>query len=352
MLKGYAELLRQIREDHESQSSILDKDSKVLIIDGLNSFIRVFSAVPLVNDDGEHIGGYVGFLRSIAAVIRQFKPTRCVVVFDGKGGSARRKKMHSGYKEGRVMSTRFNRRDDVGDQTVETELASMRLQMGKLSEYLQCLPVTLIAIDNIEADDTIAYLTTEVFRPKGSEVIIMSDDKDFIQLVDNKTSVWRPVEKKFYTPADVLNKFGIPSHNFIHYKIFMGDGSDNIKGVNGVGIKTLQAKFPLLLEDTKHSLEDVMAYASARQNEHKVYKTVVESKEAMQLNWDLMCLENLDISGTHKMIIADIANRPIPKLDSFNFKKMIMLDKAYTAIPNADSWLTSSFSTLAAFSER
>jgi 5'-3' exonuclease len=351
MLKGYAELLRQIREDHESQSSVLDKDSKVLIVDGLNSFIRVFSAVPLVNDDGEHIGGYVGFLRSIAAVIRQFKPTRCIVVFDGKGGSARRKKMHSGYKEGRVMSTRFNRRDDVGEQTVETELESMKLQMGKLSEYLQCLPITLIAIDNIEADDTIAYLTTEVFRPKNSEVIIMSDDKDFIQLVDDKTSVWRPVEKKFYTPTDVLTKFGIPSHNFIHYKIFMGDGSDNIKGVNGVGIKTLQSKFPLLL-DSKCTLDDVINYARSKQDEHKVYKTVVESVETMKLNWDLMCLEDLDIAGSLKRIIADIANRPIPRLDSFNFKKMIMLDKAYTAIPNADSWLTSSFSTLAAFSER
>lgn len=352
MLKGYAEILRQIREDHEKQSSILDKDSKVLIVDGLNSFIRVFSANPIVNDDGEHIGGYIGFLRSIAAVIRQFKPTRCVIVFDGKGGSAKRKKMHSGYKEGRVMSTRFNRREDVGEQTVDTELESMKLQMGKLSEYLQCLPVTLIAIDNIEADDTIAYLTTEIFRPRGSEVIIMSDDKDFIQLVDNKTSVWRPVEKKFYTPSDVVAKFGIPAHNFIHYKIFMGDGSDNIKGVNGIGIKTLQSKFPLLLEDVKYSLDDVLEYAANRKDEHNVYKKVIDSKEMMKLNWDLMCLENLDISASLKLIISDIANRPIPKLDAFNFKKMIMLDKAYTAITNTDSWLTSSFSTLAAFSER
>ena len=64
-MKGYAELLKQIREDHEKRSSGLGKDDKVLIVDGLNSFIRVFSAVPLVNDDGEHIGGYMGFLRSI-----------------------------------------------------------------------------------------------------------------------------------------------------------------------------------------------------------------------------------------------------------------------------------------------
>lgn len=351
-MKGYADLLRQIREDHEKQSSGLDKDSKVLIVDGLNSFIRVFSAVPLVNDDGEHIGGYIGFLRSIAAVVRQFKPTRCIIVFDGKGGSARRKKMHSGYKEGRSMSTRFNRREDVGEQTLEEELISMRTQMGKLSEYLQCLPMTLISIDNIEADDAIAYLTTDVFRPKGSEVIIMSDDKDFVQLIDDKVSVWRPVEKKFYTPKEVLDRFGIPSHNFIHYKVFMGDGSDNIKGINGVGIKTLQSKFPLLLEDKTVSLEELIEYCKANKDVHKVYKSVLELETTLNLNWKLMSLEDLDISGNFKLMINDMANQPVPKLDTFNFKKIFMRDKAYTAIPNVDSWLANSFNTLAAYSQK
>jgi 5'-3' exonuclease len=351
-MKGYAELLRQVREDHEKQNSGLEKDSKVLIIDGLNSFIRVFSAVPLVNDDGEHIGGYIGFMRSIAAVIRQFKPTRCIIVFDGKGGSARRKKMHSGYKEGRSMSTRFNRREDVGEQSVEEEIASMRLQMSKLSEYLECLPVTLISIDNIEADDTIAYLTTDVFRPIGSEVIIMSDDKDFIQLVDSKTSVWRPVEKKYYTPKEVNEKFGVPSHNFIHYKVFMGDGSDNIKGINGVGIKTLQSKFPMLLEEKTITLEELLDFCKAKQDDHKIYRTVVDNEVAMRLNWQLMSLEDLDIASNFKLMITDMSARPIPKLDTFNFKKMFMLDKAYTAIPNVDTWLANSFNTLAAFSQK
>ena len=351
-MKGYAELLRQIREDHEKQSSGLEKDSKVLIIDGLNSFIRVFSAVPLVNDDGEHIGGYIGFMRSIAAIIRQFKPTRCIIVFDGKGGSARRKKMHSGYKEGRSMSTRFNRREDVGEQTVEEEIASMRLQMSKLSEYLQCLPVTIMSIDNIEADDTIAYLATEVFRPKGSEVIIMSDDKDFIQLINEKTSVWRPVEKKYYTPKEVNDRFGVPSHNFIHYKVFMGDGSDNIKGINGVGIKTLQAKLPLLLEDRTVTLEELLDFCKARQQEHKIYRTIVDSEMSMRLNWQLMSLEDLDIASNFKLMIADMAKREIPKLDTFNFKRMFMLDKAYTAIPNVDTWLANSFNALSAFSQK
>lgn len=352
MMKGYADLLKQIREDHEKQNSGLGKDSKVLIVDGLNSFIRCFSAVPLVNDDGDHIGGYVGFMRSIAAVIRQFKPTRCIIVFDGKGGSARRKKMHSGYKEGRSVPTRFNRRDDIGDMTQEQELQNMRHQMHKLSEYLQCLPMTLISIDNIEADDTIAYLATEVFRPKDSEVIIMSDDKDFIQLVDAKTSVWRPVEKKYYTQPEVEAKFGIPSHNFIHYKVFMGDNSDNIKGINGIGIKTLQAKFPMLLTDQTVTLEEIIDFAQANKDAHKVYKTVVDSESQLRLNWALMSLEDLDIAANYKGIIADIAQRDIPPMDTFKFKKMFMEDKIYAVIPNVDSWLTSSFGTITAFGQK
>jgi hypothetical protein len=63
-----------------------------------------------------------------------------------------------------------------------------------------------------------------------------------------------------------------------------------------------------------------------------------------------MSLEDLDISSNFKLMIADMAGRDIPKLDTYNFKKMFMLDKAYTAIPNVDTWLANSFNTLAAFS--
>ena len=249
------------------------------------------------------------------------------------------------------MSTKFNRLPDIGEQSVEAEIESMRLQMGRLAEYLQFLPITLMSIDNIEADDVIAYLTTEVFRPKGSEVIIMSDDKDFLQLVDEKTSVWRPVEKKYYTPADVLAKFGVPAINYIHYKVLMGDNSDNIKGINGIGIKTLQKHLPILLDNKFVELDELLEYCRARINEHKTYKSIIESEAQYKLNWELMHLEDLDIPANFKLMIIDMVNRPIPKLDTYNFKKLFMLDKAYTVIPNVDTWLTNSYGTLAAYSQ-
>ena len=344
-MKGYAELLKQVLKDHESGVKSVHQDSRVLVIDGLNSFIRVFSAVPLVNDDGDHIGGSIGFLRSIAAIIRQFSPTRCIIVFDGKGGSARRKKMHSGYKEGRALSTRFRRSDEVGEMTAEQEVESMKLQYGRLAEYLQCLPITLVSVDNIEADDAIAYIATDLSE-NADRVTIMSDDKDFLQLINEKTQVWRPVEKKLYTPTEVLNKFGVPSINYHMYKIFMGDNSDNIKGINGIGPKTLQQKFPILLEDRKIELSDLKDFCESKKDEHKVYQTVLDNWKTIELNNDLMQLHEVDIAGSHKSVIRTLVQNPIPVLDRVAFKRLFMLDKAYTAIPNVDSWLSNSFQTL------
>ena len=75
-----------------------EPNDKVLIIDGLNTFIRVFSVIPTTNDDGIHVGGIVGFLRSIGYTINMFRPTRVIIVFDGKGGSKHRRKLYPEYK--------------------------------------------------------------------------------------------------------------------------------------------------------------------------------------------------------------------------------------------------------------
>ena len=82
-----------------------EPNDKVLIIDGLNTFIRVFSVIPTTNDDGIHVGGIVGFLRSIGYTINMIRPTRTIVVFDGKGGSNRRRKIYPEYKQNRKRNT-------------------------------------------------------------------------------------------------------------------------------------------------------------------------------------------------------------------------------------------------------
>ena len=84
-MKGrFFDILQEVERERE-QGKGSSKDSHLLVIDGLNTFIRVFSAVPALNDDGQHIGGVTGILRYVAAVIRKIKPTRCIIVFDDKG---------------------------------------------------------------------------------------------------------------------------------------------------------------------------------------------------------------------------------------------------------------------------
>ena len=130
----------------------------MLVIDGLNTFIRAFSVNPAINDDGLHIGGMIGFLRSIRYTCDILKPSRCIIVFDGKDGSKRRSKIYPDYKATRKVKKRLNRNVDWGTAP-QDEQESMKQQMGRLIEYLEQLPLTLICIDGIEADDTIAYIS-------------------------------------------------------------------------------------------------------------------------------------------------------------------------------------------------
>ena len=99
MRELYKNILESVEREHENtQPVIKHKNSRVLIIDGLNTFIRCWTSIPTLNDNGDHVGGVTGVLRSIGYTIRQTQPTRVIVTFDGSGGSKRRKKLFEGYK--------------------------------------------------------------------------------------------------------------------------------------------------------------------------------------------------------------------------------------------------------------
>ena len=221
-----------------------EPNDKVLIIDGLNTFIRVFSVIPTTNDDGIHIGGIVGFLRSIGYVINMIRPTRVIIAFDGKGGSNRRRKIYPEYKQNRKTKYRVNRSNSFASQ--DDEKMNMIMQIQRVVEYLDTLPVTVLSYDNIEADDTIGYICRQVLT--DSQITIMSTDKDFLQLANGRIKIWSPTKKKMYDEDKVLDEYGISSHNYIWYRVLDGDKSDNISGVRGLGLKTIQKKLPFLSE--------------------------------------------------------------------------------------------------------
>ena len=98
-------------DDIETNPITRKLNDHVLVVDGFNTFIRAFSVNPSLNEDGSHVGGLVGFLKSIRFTINKLKPTRCVIVFDGKGGSNRRRKIYPEYKQNRRTKYRVTKRD-------------------------------------------------------------------------------------------------------------------------------------------------------------------------------------------------------------------------------------------------
>ncbi len=327
-----------------SNTSKSDVNDKVMIVDGLNMFIRVFGAVPTLNDDGEHVGGVTGFLLSLGALIRKNKPTRVLVVFDGKGGSARRKKMHKGYKEGRTGLTKVNRL--VGYEDLEDQAESMKRNFNTLIKYLDFLPVDLCYIDHIEADDIMAYAARHIFK---KEVLIVSSDKDFLQLVDDRISVWQPTKKKLINKDDVKELYGVPSHNLVYYRIFDGDKSDNIPGVRGIGPKTL-VKLDFLQSDSL-TLDSLFEKVS-QMNDEKLKNKILENKDVLQLNYDLMQLSEPIMGSAITSNVRNIIDSPINGLNSFQFKKEFMVDKLYTAFKNVETWLVNTWSDLDKYSKQ
>ena len=330
----YLSILNDIKEQGGSEQG-QSPNENVLIIDGLNTFIRVFSVIPTTNDNGTHIGGIVGFLKSIGYTINMFRPTRCIIIWDGKGGSSRRRKMYPEYKAKRKTNIRLNRAYDF--ETIEEERANMIRQIQRTIEYLDFLPITMLSIDNVEADDIIAYTAKQVLT--DSKVTIMSSDKDFLQLVDDRISVWSPTKKKLYKPEQVMEEYGIPSHNLLMYRIFDGDKSDNINGVFGYGLKTVLKKLPFLQEDKQFSVDDAITEV----------EELEKHRDIMERNYDLMQLHNVDISATAKTKTIDKMREPIPNLDKVTFKKMFLEDKMYSALPNLETWLQTKFQTLVKF---
>ena len=338
MINRYKELLKEVNKEHNTTKNESLND-RVLIIDGLNQFIRVFGAVPALNDDGEHCGGVTGFLLSTAATIRRLKPTRVIIVFDGKGGSNRRKSVYKGYKEGRTGLTKLNRL--AGYEDLEDQQVSMRNQFKRLIEYLQILPITMTYIDYVEADDIIAYLANHYFK---KEVTILSSDKDFLQLVNGRIQVFTPTKKKMYTEKEVVEDYGVTPQNLIFYRVLMGDKSDNIKGVNGVGIKTIESKMKFLTEN-KLSLDTFIEKCSSECDD-KLSEKLKNNLDTINMNYGLMQLADPDISSSIKSNVRDLMDTHKPELNLVEFKKMFMYDKLYTAFANVDSWLRNSFTSL------
>jgi DNA polymerase-1 len=320
-------------------------NSNILLVDGTNLFIRGWAATNSMSENGNLVGGVVASLKSLGYANKLIAPTRCVVVFDGAGGSVKRRKLFPDYKSHRKNKIRLNRAyEEMSDAPTEEE--SCRHQYQRFVQYLQILPVNLLSIDLVEADDVLAYLATDYFKD-SEKVHIMSSDRDFLQLCDGRVQVYSPTKKRIYGPAEVLNDYHIHPNNFVLYRALDGDDSDDIPGIELAGPKTIVKHFPWLNESSLHTVDEVIKHADGFKNKYKVCENICNGKAILDRNVALMQLKDTaltTIAQLHCNEVLQAAN--IPMLDRNAFIKMVREDGIDANLPNHVNWLQDTFALL------
>ena len=335
------DLLKLLNDTQENDKE-LSKGNRILLIDGLNLFFRNFAMLNMVNPDGVHIGGLGGFFRSLGAMIRQTQPDQVYVVFDGAGSASSRKNLIPEYKSGRNLQRItnwevFESLNDEEDSKID--------QMVRVIQYLKTLPVKTLTLDKAEADDIIAYLSSILPNHQDDKVFIVSSDKDFLQLISQNVIVYRPIEKKYYTEEVMREKYKMPAQNFILYKTLLGDNSDKIKGVKGLGEKGIFKKFPELTKGIL-TFDDIFDICEKKFKDHVVYARIIQGVEELEKNYKVMDLSNPMLGENDKKYLDKIV-----ELEDLNYipEQFIALyneDKLGGMIRNLDFWLEDVFKKL------
>lgn len=342
--KELFKLLDKVTEEKTTDPTF-NKHSKVLLIDGLNLFLRNFAIMRNINEESVHVGGLVGSLRSLGAYINLIQPTSVYVVFDGEGSTTNRKNLLPEYKSNRNISRMtnweiFKNLDDEQDAKAH--------QIGRLIHYLRCLPVHTICLDKVEADDVIAHLSHKITENSSNHAYIISSDKDFIQLVDDNVTVYRPMEKKFYNPDEVKNKFGIPAENFIIMKTLLGDNSDKIPGVKGLGPKKLEKLFPSLSTDILE-LKDILYICGNKFKENVIYSRIIFEENNLKKFYKIMDLKNPMLDEKEKQYLNEFLQEKHEGLKKDSFIKLYHEDGLRHSIRDVDSWVVKTFNLLNSF---
>ena len=258
--------------------STKQKDNFLILIDGTAYLYRAFHALPpLTNKQGENTGAIHGFLKALFKIIEDFAPEHIGLIFDAKGKNFR----HDIYSE--YKANRSKMPDELSEQ------------IPKLYEILELLGYPPIIIDGVEADDVIGTLSKQ-FR-KTKDVRIFSGDKDFAQLVNSSVAIINPITLETMDEVAVKKKFGIDAKHIIDYLALVGDKSDNIPGLPGVGSKTASR-----LINQYGSVENIIKNKNLISG--KVGETLKENIDQLKLSKILATIkEDLDLNINLKNLI-------------------------------------------------
>jgi DNA polymerase-1 len=327
---SYTKILNNLK-----QTPPPELNDHILVIDAMNMLIRSFSLLKAMSPTGHHIGGLVGFLRSLGYVTRIFDPTRVIVVWDGKGGSANRKNIDPNYKANRATSriTHWGLYDTKAEET-----EALIGQLFRTKDYLECLPLQQIMMEKLEADDIIAYLAQQADK-SNKKITIISSDKDFLQMVNKNIEVYAPVKKKTFTVDNIEDELKVIPQNYNIVKALLGDNSDGLKGVKGLGIKTIVSQFPDLVTKPNMTLDYVFEVCENNLEGKKIFSKIVHEWDKVETNYKLMNLHESVLDDNEKSAILDIVKEDIPDLQAGAFLHLLENDKIEGITKNTEGWL-------------
>ena len=311
---------------------------KTLLVDGDNLFKIGFHGVKELYNNGDHLGGLYHFINILRRFLEEHNLDKVVVFWDGDSNSSIRKSIYPQYKA--------NRRQDMNEYKYESYLQ----QKSRVKQYLEEIFVRQVEMINNEADDLIAHYCKVA---TDEDVIIFSADKDLTQLISERVTIYSPITKQYFKNGDMItiNKVEIPHYNVLITKVFTGDKSDNIDGIEGLGEKTLLKFFPDLQEMpcTIDKLLDI-----ARNNEQKKKPKALENiltgktkngilgEEFYNTNMKIVDLKNPLITDEGKELVEQIQTDTIDPTDRGykNLMRLMMEDGLFKYLPkNDEAWV-------------
>jgi DNA polymerase I len=311
---------------------------KTLLVDGDNLFKIGFHGAKDVYNDGAHVGGVFHFVNILRKFLEEHNHDKVVVFWDGDSNSSVRKSIYPQYKA--------NRRQDMNEYKYESYL----YQKSRIKQYLEEIFVRQVEMHDNEADDLIAYYCK---ISKDEKIIIFSADKDLTQLISADVTIYSPITKQYFKNGDMisLNKVDIPHYNVLLTKIFTGDKSDNIDGIQGLGEKTLVKFFPQV-QEKPCTIEEILDYARniPQKKPIKTLVNLLEGKTKSTIfgeqfyltNKTIVDLSNPLITDDGKELVEQILTDTIDPTDRGykNLMRMMMEDGLFKYLPkNDEAWV-------------
>ena len=198
----------------------MQNSSPFILVDGSSYLYRAFHAMPnLTNSAGDFTGAVYGVVNMLRKLLKDYDPQYMAVVFDAKGKTFR-DDLYKEYKANRPPMP-----------------PELRKQIEPLHQVIQAMGIPMLVIDGVEADDVIGTLADAATKKK-MDTLISTGDKDMAQLVNDHVTLMDTMKNTLMDRDGIIEKFGLPPERIIDYLALMGDKSDNIPGVAGVGPKT------------------------------------------------------------------------------------------------------------------